>query len=71
MKRNREPEFVSVNEAEATYGISRWTWRQYAYKGDIESIKVGRRLLIPLSEIQRVFSDGRRPRRKPSAGEVE
>jgi hypothetical protein len=53
----------SLNEAETISGVSRWTWRARAYAGDIESIKVGRRLLIPLSEIHRLLNEGRRPRR--------
>jgi hypothetical protein len=57
-----QPEFVSVDGAEILTGVSRWTWRSYAYKGKIESSKIGARLLIPLSEIRRVIAEGRRPR---------
>jgi excisionase family DNA binding protein len=56
------PKFVSVAEAEQLTGVSRWTWRQMCYSGRIESIKIGRRLLISLSEIDRVVAEGRRPR---------
>jgi hypothetical protein len=56
------PAFMGVIEAEVLSGISRWTWRAYCYKGTIESTKVGQRLLIPVSEITRILSEGRRPR---------
>lgn len=57
-----EPQFVSVDQAEILTGVSKWTWRSYAYKGTVESCKVGARLLIPLAEIRRVLAEGRRPR---------
>ncbi len=56
------PEFCSVDEAQILTGISRWTWRDYAREGKIDSLKVGARLLIPLSEIRRVLEEGYRPR---------
>ena len=57
-----QAEFVSVNQAEVMTGVSRWTWRGFAYHGKIDSCKVGTRLLIPLREIRRVISEGYRPR---------
>jgi hypothetical protein len=55
-------EFVSVAQAEEMTSVSRWTWRVRAYRGDIASVKCGRRLLIPMSEIRRCMSEGLRPR---------
>ena len=57
-----EREYLGVGEAEVLTGISRWTWRSYAYKGVVESVKVGKRLLIPLAEIRRILAEGCRPR---------
>jgi hypothetical protein len=57
-----QPEYVSVDTAEIMTDRSRWSWRKDAYAGRIASCKVGRRLLIPLTEIQRVMSEGMRPR---------
>lgn len=57
-----EPEYVGVSDAELMTGLSRWTWRAWAYSGRITSVKAGRRLLIPLSEIRRVMDEGTRPR---------
>ena len=56
-----EPKFLGVDGAEARSGVSRWTWRRMAYDGRIASAKVGRRLLIPLSEVDRVLAEGYRP----------
>jgi hypothetical protein len=53
---------LSVTETELETGISKWTWRRMAYRGDVASVKVGTRLLIPLSEINRVLQEGTRPR---------
>jgi len=57
-----EREYLGVDQAETFSGRSRWTWRRDAYEGRIASVKVGRRLLIPLSEIRRVMAEGLRPR---------
>lgn len=57
-----EPEYVGVETAEAMTDRSRWSWRKDAYSGRIASVKLGRRLLIPVSEIQRVIQEGMRPR---------
>ena len=55
------PEYVGVDQAEVMSGLSRWTWRHYAYAGKIASVKAGKRLLIPVSEIRRIMSAGYRP----------
>jgi hypothetical protein len=57
-----EREWMGVIEAETMTGRSRWTWRRAAYNGEVASCKIGRRLLIPASEIRRVMTEGLRPR---------
>jgi len=57
-----QPEFMGVVEAEVLSGISRWTWRQMAYRRRITSCKIGRRLLLPVSEVRRVLQEGMRHR---------
>jgi hypothetical protein len=57
-----EREYVGVAEAQDMTTRSKWTWRRDAYEGKIASVKVGRRLLIPVSEIRRVMAEGLRPR---------
>ena len=57
-----EPELIGVVDAELLTGVSKWSWRAYAYSGKIQSVKIGNRLLIPLIEIRRVITEGTRPR---------
>ena len=56
-----EVEYLGVDEAEMMTGRSKWSWRKDCYSGRIASVKCGRRLLIPLSEIRRVLAAGTRP----------
>lgn len=60
------PTHMSVVDAEVMTGVSRWTWRQMAYRGIVESCKIGvgrnARLLIPISEVKRVLRESTRPR---------
>jgi|HubBroStandDraft_6_1064221.scaffolds.fasta_scaffold3470922_2 hypothetical protein len=56
-----EPKYLGVEGAEQRSGLSRWTWRRLAYDGRIASSKVGKRLLIPVDEIDRVLAEGYRP----------
>lgn len=66
-----EPLCVGVDQAQTLSGISRWTWRTWAQKGIVSSIKIGGRtgklgrggrLLIPIEEIRRVLAESYRPR---------
>jgi hypothetical protein len=57
-----EPEYLTVQGAEALSSRSRWSWRRDAYEGKIASVKLGTKLLIPVSEIRRVIAEGTRPR---------
>jgi hypothetical protein len=61
-KKRFEPEYVGVDDAEIMSGLSRWTWRSWAYSGRVTSVKAGRRLLIPVTEIRGVMDEGTRPR---------
>jgi hypothetical protein len=57
-----ETELVSVQGAEIMTGRSRWSWRRDAYEGKITSVKLGAKLLIPISEVRRVIAENTRPR---------
>jgi hypothetical protein len=61
MKHVEQPKFLGVDGAEIYSGVSKWTWRRMAYAGRIASSKIGKRLLIPVSEIDRVLAEGYRP----------
>jgi excisionase family DNA binding protein len=52
-----------VKDAARQLGISVWTLRKKAYEGDVASVKIGAKLLIPESEIERLIREGTRPRR--------
>jgi excisionase family DNA binding protein len=52
-----------VKDAAERLGISIWTLRKKAYEGVIASVKIGAKLLIPESEIERLVREGMRPRR--------
>ena len=54
---------IPVKEGARRLGISIWTLRKKAYEGDIASVKIGVKLLIPESEIARIVREGIRPRR--------
>ena len=58
---NLAAQFVSVMDAETRTGVSRWTWRRWAYDGKGGSGKLGKRLLIPVAEIDRLVSENTRP----------
>jgi excisionase family DNA binding protein len=55
-------QLLGVDKAEAIYGVSRWTLRRWAYDGKIASVKMGKRLLIPIAELERLVAEGTRPR---------
>jgi excisionase family DNA binding protein len=61
-QREMSANLLSVGEAEAQTGVSRWTWRRWAYDGKVASVKLGRRLLIPAAEIDRLVAENTRPR---------
>jgi excisionase family DNA binding protein len=56
-----KPMSLSVAEAEHLTGVSRWTWRRWAYDGRVGSVKLGKRLLIPTAEIERLMRENTRP----------
>jgi excisionase family DNA binding protein len=60
--RKLNADYLGVAEAEALTGVSRWTWRRWAYDGKVASVKLGKRLLIPGAEITRLVEENTRPR---------
>jgi hypothetical protein len=60
-KRKMKAEYFGVVEAESKTSVSRWTWRRWAYTGKVASVKLGKRLLIPASEIERLVAENTRP----------
>jgi Helix-turn-helix domain len=68
-----EPKAVSqlINVEEAAKmcgGISVWTMRRHAYRGDLASVKLGGhngRLMFEVSELERFIAENTRPRFTP------
>jgi excisionase family DNA binding protein len=52
-----------VKGAAQRLGISVWTLRRKVYQGEVASVKIGAKLLVPESEIVRLVREGTRPRR--------
>ena len=55
-----------VKDAAQRLGISIWMLRKKAYDGNVASVKIGTKLLIPESEMVRLVQEGMRPRRSGS-----
>ena len=49
-----------VKKGAERLGISVWTLRKKAYEGEVVSVKIGAKLLIPESEIERLVREGTR-----------
>ncbi len=62
VQRKIEPELLGMVDAESMTGRSRWSWRRDCYSGAIASVKIGRRLFVPVSEVRRVIAESTRPR---------
>src|SRR5438270_10682415 len=61
-QRKIEPELLGMADAEQMTGRSRWSWRRDCYSGAVASVKIGRRLFVPISEVRRVIAESTRPR---------
>jgi excisionase family DNA binding protein len=69
MKGKQEKEMtqlsVGLEEAQSLTGISIHTWRVLVKEGKVRAARVGRRILIPTSELERVTRpDAKTPGRK-------
>jgi excisionase family DNA binding protein len=56
-----EPDVIRVKEFARRMQISVWTARQWAYRGKVTSVKAGKLLLIPTSEVARLIAEHTRP----------
>ena len=53
--------YFTLTQAQKLTGLSRYTWKGYAASGKVASIKLDKKILIPVEEIQRVMDAGYRP----------
>jgi len=52
---------LSVKDFAALLGLSVWTVRGWAYKGRVASVKLGVRMMIPTTELDRLTTENLRP----------
>jgi excisionase family DNA binding protein len=52
---------LSIKDFAASIGISVWTVRGWAYRGRIASVKLGARMMIPTTELDRLIEENLRP----------
>ena len=57
---------VDFEVAEQMTGVSRFTLRKYVKTGRLKVVRVGRRVVLPISELERMFSPGAVSTLKPS-----
>ena len=52
---------LSVKDFAALLELSFWTVRGWAYKGRVASVKLGARMMIPVTELDRLMNENLRP----------
>jgi excisionase family DNA binding protein len=51
---------LGLRQAAEAVGLSHWTLRLYVRQGTLRALKIGRRVLIEPSELQRLIEQGRK-----------
>ena len=51
---------LGLRQAAEAVGLSHWTLRAYVRQGKIRAVKIGKRILIEPSELQRLVEEGRK-----------
>jgi excisionase family DNA binding protein len=59
----QDKRLLSVGETAARFGVSPWTVRDWIAQRKLTRVKIGRRVLVPESEIERVIERGTQPAR--------
>jgi excisionase family DNA binding protein len=54
----------NVKEAGTALGISPWTIRRYISDGKLQTVRLGRRVLLEPAECRRLLEEGREKRRR-------
>jgi hypothetical protein len=49
---------VDFEKAEEMTGVSRFTLRKYVKTGRLKVVRVGRRVVVPVCELERMFAPG-------------
>ena len=62
---------LSVNQAARALSMSPWTVRAYITAGKLKAVRIGRRVLIEPSELERLIAAGRDPAVQKSDAAVQ
>ena len=65
-EKEKVPKLVTIQEAAAVLTLSPWTIRNWIAKGTVSHIRLGRRIAVPLSEVERLVREGTVDRAKPT-----
>jgi excisionase family DNA binding protein len=57
----------SVEEAAGLLGISPWTVRSYMRDGKLRAVRLGRRVLVEETELERFVAEGKTVAAKPAS----
>ncbi len=52
---------LGLREAAASLGLSHWTLRKYIREGKLQCVRIGKRVLIEPTELNRLIQTGRQP----------
>lgn len=58
MRDESKPALFSVEQAATELSVSPWSIRAWVRHGAIQTTRLGRRVLIPCAEIERIATDG-------------
>jgi len=61
-RRNEMVTLMSVNEAAGRLRISPWTVRALIRAGKLRPVRLGRRVLLPESELERLVAESQQPK---------
>jgi len=68
MTATAEPKLFSVERLAERWDLSKWSVRRLIVNGDLKSVTIGARRLIPLNEVERAEQFGVGTPRKASLG---
>ena len=50
---------MTIKDAAAQLSLSHWSIRRFIRQGSLRSVRIGRRVLIEMSELDRLIEEGR------------
>jgi excisionase family DNA binding protein len=51
---------LQIEDTSAILGLSHWTLRRFVRDGRLRAVRIGRRLMIEASEVERFIEEGRK-----------